>query len=162
MNQARTLDRVASAPEAALASRSDASSASDWLDLAGRILIVALFLPAGINKITGFDGTVGYIASAGLPLPLLGALLAIVVEVGGGIALLLGYRTRLATLVLAAFTVVASLTFHKFWAVPADQAMVQNLLFFKNIAVAGGLLVVASNVTARFRLDSPRRGKATN
>lgn len=150
MNQVQTLDRSAAASPLPLSSRF-----SDGLDLAGRLLIAALFLPAGISKITGFDGTIGYIASAGLPLPMVGALIAIVLEVGGSVALLLGYRTRAVALALALFTVLASLSFHAFWAVPADQVMMQKLLFFKNLAVAGGLLVLASNVTARWRLDRP-------
>ena len=87
------------------------NSAQDALSLAARILFVALFLPAGIGKLTGFDGTVGYIASVGLPLPAVGAALALVVEIAGSLALLAGYGTRIAALVLAAFTLVASFFF---------------------------------------------------
>ncbi len=155
MNQVQTLDRSAAATTVAASPLPLSSRFSDGLDLAGRLLIAALFLPAGISKLTGFDGTIGYIASAGLPLPMVGALIAIVLEVGGSVALLLGYRTRAVALALALFTVLASLSFHAFWAVPADQVMMQKLLFFKNLAVAGGLLVLASNVTARWRLDRP-------
>src|SRR5690606_23927723 len=69
--------------------------ASNTLNLLGRLGLAALFLPAGIGKITGFSGTVGYIASVGLPMATLGAILAVVVEVAGGLALLLGYKTRI-------------------------------------------------------------------
>jgi uncharacterized membrane protein YphA (DoxX/SURF4 family) len=79
-------------------------TSQDWLALAGRVLIAYLFIPAGIGKLMGFGGTVGYIASKGLPLPELGALIAIVVEVAVALALLLGWRTRAAALVLALFT----------------------------------------------------------
>ena len=122
--------------------------------LLGRLLLALLFVPAGLMKITGFSGTVGYIASVGLPLASLGAVLAIVVEVGAGLALALGWRTRWAALVLAVFTLAATVLFHNFWAMPADQAFVQQLMFFKNIAVVGGLLVVAAFGAGSLSLDA--------
>ncbi|MFT6767513.1 MAG: putative oxidoreductase [Burkholderiaceae bacterium] len=112
--------------------------------LIGRILLAALFIPAGISKIVGFDGTVGYIASVGLPLATLAAIIAVVVELIAGLALLVGYRIKLAAAVLAVFTLVATVLFHNFWAMPADQAYMQQLMFMKNIAVVGGLLLVAA------------------
>lgn len=126
------------------------------LAFAGRLLLAALFLPAGIAKITGFAGTVGYIASVGLPAATLAALAAIFVEVVGGIALVLGLGTRLAALALAFFTLVASFIFHAYWAVPADQAYVTELLFFKNIAVAGGLMVLAAWGAGGWSVDARR------
>lgn len=126
------------------------------LSLAGRLLLAALFLPAGLAKIGGFAGTVGYIASVGLPLPTLGAILAIVLEVGGGLALLLGFQVRLAALALALFTLVASVVFHAFWSMPADQVMVQQLMFFKNLAVTGGLLLMAAGGAGAWSLDARR------
>src|SRR5512133_134316 len=124
------------------------------LNFAARLLMVALFLPAGIGKLTGFAGTVGYISSVGLPLPTLGAVLALTVEIVGSLALLAGFGTRIAALVLAAFTLVASFFFHAYWAVPADQAFVTQLLFFKNIAVVGGLLALAANGAGAWSLDA--------
>jgi putative oxidoreductase len=110
--------------------------------LTGRILLAALFIPAGISKIVGFEGTVGYIASVGLPLATVAAITAIVVELIAGLALLVGYRIKLAAVILAVFTLVATVLFHNFWAMPADQAYIQQLMFMKNIAVVGGLLMV--------------------
>lgn len=124
------------------------------LSLVGRLLLALLFLPAGIGKITGFAGTVGYIASAGLPLPTVGALVAIAVEVLGGAALIVGYGTRLAALILALFTLVASFFFHAYWAVPVDQQFVTQLLFFKNIAVVGGLLTLSAWGAGAWSLDA--------
>ena len=112
--------------------------------LLGRLLIAAMFLPAGLSKLTGFAGTVGYIGSVGLPLPAVGATLAILVEILGSVALIAGYGTRAAALVLAIFTLSASYFFHPFWATPADQAFVASLLFYKNVAITGGLLVLAA------------------
>ena len=127
------------------------------LSLLGRLLLAVLFLPAGISKLTGFAGTVGYIASVGLPLPEVGAVLAIVVEVGGGVALIAGYQTRWVALALAAFTLVASVFFHAFWAAPAGQQMIPQLLFIKNIAVIGGLLTLAAWGAGGWSMDA-RRG----
>jgi len=124
--------------------------------LAARLLMVALFVPAGIGKLTGFSGTVGYIASVGLPLPTVGAVLALLVEIVGGVALLVGFGTRIAAVVLAVFTLAASVFFHAFWAVPADQAFVTQLLFYKNIAVVGGLLAIAANGAGAWSLDARR------
>lgn len=126
------------------------------LTLIGRLLLAALFLPAGVSKIGGFSGTVGYIASAGLPLPEVAAALTIVVEVGGALALILGWGTRWAALALALFTLVASVAFHNFWALPAEQVMMQQLMFFKNIAVAGGLLVLAAFGAGALSIDARR------
>jgi putative oxidoreductase len=133
------------------------NSAQDALALVARVLFVVMFLPAGIGKLTGFSGTVGYIASVGLPLPALGAAVALAVEVLGSLALLAGFGTRVAALVLAAFTLVASVFFHAYWAVPADQAFVTQLLFFKNIAIVGGLLALAANGAGRWSFDARRQ-----
>ena len=114
------------------------------LTLVGRLLLALLFLPAGIGKLTGFAGTVGYIASVGLPMPTLAAIIALIVEIAGGLALIAGFGARIAALVLAVFTLVASFFFHNYWALPADQQLIPQLLFLKNIAVVGGLLTLAA------------------
>lgn len=127
------------------------------LTLIGRLLFALMFLPAGISKIGGFAGTVGYIGSKGLPMAELGAVIAIVVEVGGALALIAGFGTRFAALALAAFTLVATFFFHNFWGVPADQAMMQQLMFYKNIAVVGGLLVLAAHGAGAWSVDARRQ-----
>ncbi|ARV18531.1 COG2259 Predicted membrane protein [Comamonadaceae bacterium] len=139
-----------------MSSSNTSTTAQNALNLAGRVLLAALFLPAGISKLTGFEGTVGYIASVGLPLPAVGAVLALLVEIVGSVALIAGFGTRIAALVLALFTLVASFFFHAFWAVPADQAFMVQLLFFKNVAVVGGLLALAANGAGGWSLDARR------
>jgi putative oxidoreductase len=126
------------------------------LSLTGRILLALLFLPAGLSKIGGFAGTAGYIASKGLPLPEVAAAIAIAIEIGGALALLAGFGTRLAALVLAVFTLVATFVFHNYWAMPADAQMMQQLMFFKNIAVVGGLLVLAAWGAGAWSVDARR------
>lgn len=133
------------------------TSIQNSLTLVGRLLFVLLFLPAGIGKLTGFSGTVGYISSVGLPFPTLGAGLALTVEILGGLALLAGFGTRIAALVLAAFTLLASFFFHNYWGVSADQAFVQQLMFFKNMAVVGGLLLLAAQGAGAWSLDARKQ-----
>jgi len=127
--------------------------AQDALALLGRILLAALFVPAGFGKISGFEGTVGYIGSVDLPLPALGAIAAIVVELGLGLLLLVGFKTRISAIVLAVFTVAAAVFFHNYWALPADKAFVNQLMFWKNIGIAGGLLAFAAFGAGRFSID---------
>jgi putative oxidoreductase len=122
--------------------------------LVGRLLLALLFVPAGLSKIGGFDGTVGYIASKGLPLPSLGAVIAILVEVGLGLALAFGFKSRASALVLAIFSVVSGIIFHNFWAMEAAQVMVNQIMFMKNLAIAGGLLGVVAWGAGAYSLDS--------
>ena len=132
------------------------SSLQNTFALIGRLLLAYFFIPSGIGKIGGFAGTVGYISSKGLPMPELGAVLAIVVEVGVAAMLLVGFQTRWAALILSVFTLAAGLLFHNYWGVPADQAMMQTLLFNKNLAIAGGLLAFAAFGAGAFSLDAKR------
>jgi putative oxidoreductase len=126
--------------------------------LVGRLMIAAIFVGSGFRKITGFDGTVGYIASKGLPLPQLAAIAAIIVELGGGILLILGWKTRWAAAAMCIFTVVAALIFHNFWAVPAEQAQNQMIHFMKNICMAGGLLYVVVFGSGALAVDAGASG----
>ena len=129
------------------------------LNLIGRLLIAALFLPAGLAKLAGFDGTVGYIESVGFPLPAVAATVALAVEILGSVALILGFQTRVTASVLAVFTMVASIFFHAFWAAAPEQAFVQQLLFFKNIGVIGGLLVLVSSGAGAWSLDAKKEAQ---
>ncbi|MEG3061191.1 MAG: DoxX family protein [Comamonas sp.] len=132
------------------------TSLQNPLALLGRILLALLFIPAGVGKLTGFAGTVAYTASAGVPVPQVAVALALLVEIVGGLALLLGWQTRWAALALALFTLGASFFFHKFWALPAEQAGMQQLLFYKNIAVAGGLFAFAAFGAGAMSVDARR------
>ena len=125
----------------------------DAVALVARILLALIFITSGFSKITGFEGTVGYIASKGLPLPQVGAIIAVAVEFLGGILLLVGYKARWAALAIAIFTVVAGIFFHNFWAVPEAQRMMQEINFNKNLAIAGGLLFVFAFGPGRYSLD---------
>lgn len=137
----------------AITQTSSTTPTQDGLALVGRIMLAALFIPAGFSKIGGFDGVVGYISSVGLPLPQAGAALAILVELVLGIALLVGFKTRLVALLIALFTLAAAFFFHNYWGMPADKAGMQQIMFWKNIAIAGGLLAFTAFGPGRFSLD---------
>ena len=110
--------------------------------LAGRVLLAAIFLLSGARKAMAYAATAGYIGSKGLPAAELLAIGAIVVELAGGVMLLVGWKTRIAAAALALFTLVATLFFHNFWAFPADQVQNQLNHFLKNLAIIGGFLYV--------------------
>jgi putative oxidoreductase len=132
------------------------ASLQNPLALAGRVLLSLMFVLAGIGKIGGFAGTAGYIASKGLPASELLTGLVILLEIGAGVALALGFLSRWAALALAAFTLIASLIFHAYWSLPADQQMAQQLMFMKNIAIIGGLLFVAAFGPGAWSVDGRR------
>jgi putative oxidoreductase len=132
------------------------SGAHDVMALIGRVLLAYLFVPAGWGKIAGFAGTVGYIASQGVPLPQVAAALAIVAELGLGLLLLVGFQTRWAALGLAIFTAVITPIFHHYWSVPDAQVMMQTLNFNKNLAIVGGLLAFAAFGAGRLSIDGKR------
>lgn len=135
------------------------SALQNPLALVGRVLLALLFVPAGLGKITGFAGSVGYATAMGMPLPTVAVAIGLVIELAGGLALLAGFGTRLAALALAVFTLAASFVFHRYWALPADQQMVQQLMFFKNVGVTGGLLAFAAFGAGAWSVDGARRAR---
>jgi putative oxidoreductase len=124
-------------------------SVAPYADVAGRVLIAVLFLLSGWGKIAGYAGTQAYMQSAGVPVGLLP--LVILVELAGGIAIIAGLYTRLAALVLAGFSIVAALLFHT----GADQ--MQQIMFMKNLGLAGGFLFLLANGAGRFSIDRLRQ-----
>ncbi len=127
------------------------------LIVVGRVLLALMFILAGWSKLTGIEGTAGYIASGGLPFATALAVIVGLLELFGGLAIAFGFQARWAALALGLFTLAASVLFHKFWAVPADQAFVQQLMFMKNLSVAGGLFTLAALGAGPVSVDA-RRG----
>lgn len=117
---------------------------TSYASLLGRFLLALMFILAGFGKLTDISGTAGYIASGGLPFPSLLAVVVGLMELLGGLALVAGWQVRWVGLVLGLFTLVASVVFHAFWAVPQAQQFVTQLLFMKNLSVAGGMFLVAA------------------
>jgi putative oxidoreductase len=119
----------------------------------GRALLSAIFLASVIGKLQAPAGTIGYIASAGLPFPEFAYALAVVIELVGGLALLVGFKTRIAAGALAIFSLATAIGFHSNFA-----DLNQFIHFFKNVAIAGGLLQVVAFGAGAFSLDAYRRG----
>lgn len=117
-----------------------------WVLVAGRLLMAVIFVAAGAGKIANFAGTQGYMESMGIP----GVLLPLVIltELGGGLAVLLGYRVRLVSILLAGFCVVSGIVFHHNF---ADQT--QMIMFMKNLAMAGGFLTLFVSGAGTISLD---------
>lgn len=113
---------------------------------AGRIIIGAFFVLAGISKVFDIAGTAAYIESVGLPMSTILALLGIVIEIGFGGMLLVGYKAQYAALCLAIFTLIVSVLFHGpgMW----SENPMQQMFFMKNMAIMGGLLFIAAHIGA--------------
>jgi putative oxidoreductase len=127
-----------------------------FLPLLGRILLGAPFVMSGLGKLGAYAATVGYITAVGLPVPPLAFIASVVIELGGGLLLLSGYRVRFASLVLAMFCVATAVFFHRNF---ADQNMMIH--FLKNVMMAGGLLQIAYFGAGAFSLDE-RSGRAAS
>ncbi|WP_417516511.1 DoxX family protein [Minwuia sp.] len=120
-------------------------------DLIGRVLLSVMFILGGIQKIGGYDGAAGYMESAGVPAILLP--LVIILELGGGVLLLIGFQTRIVAFLLGGFCVIAAIIFHSDF----SQQM-QMILFMKNLAIAGGMGVVFAHGAGALSIDG-RRGR---
>ncbi len=118
---------------------------------AGRILISLIFVISGLNKITNFTDTQGWMESMGVPGMLLP--LVIAVEVLGGLAVILGWHTRLAAFLLAGFSLLSAVLFHANF---GDQT--QMIMFMKNLALAGGFLMIVSHGAGPWSIDNISRG----
>jgi len=121
----------------------------------GRFFLALLFLGSGLSKLGAADATIGYIASVGLPFAGLVYALTLIVEVGGGLLLLIGFQTRAIAAILGLFTLAAAVTFHSNF---ADQN--QMIHFMKNLAIIGGLLQIAAMGAGQLSLDARRERKA--
>lgn len=125
-----------------------------WGPLGGRILLALIFLMSGYGKITGFEGTVGYIASKGLPLPQVAAAVSAAVELVSSILLIVGWQARWAATALLLFTIPATFIFHNFWAADAAQVQNQTIHFMKNLCIMGGMLYVMAYGAGPLSVDN--------
>jgi len=117
-----------------------------YLNLIGRLLLAQIFIIAGIGKIFGYAGTMAYMNSMGVPGVLLPLVIAL--EIGGGLALVIGWQTRWVAYALAIFSILAALIFHHDFADP-----MQKINFMKNLAIAGGFLILAASGPGALSLD---------
>jgi putative oxidoreductase len=121
--------------------------------LLGRILLAGMFLWSGVGKITAYDATAGYMATAHLPLIPVLLPLTILVEIGGALLLIVGWKARWAALALCAFTLLTAVLMHNFWAAPPAEAMMQTIQFAKNITICGGMLMLFAAGPGRYSVD---------
>lgn len=127
---------------------SSQSGSQDALALAARLLLAALFILAGVNKVGGAEGTIGYIASVGLPFPEVVFAGTVALEIIGGLFLAVGLKTRYAAGALGLFSIACAIVFHNDF---ADQ--MQMTSFLKNLAIGGGMFAIAAFGPGRFALD---------
>lgn len=124
----------------------------DEVILVARILLVLLFLIFGLDKITGFSGTVGYMAHSGLPLPWAAAVVAIVIEFFVSIVLVIGVYTRPLALVMALYTLATAVIGHPYWSMTGMAAFQAEINFFKNVSIVGGFLLLYVTGPGRYAL----------
>ncbi|MEX5341426.1 DoxX family protein [Pseudomonas sp. I2] len=125
----------------------------DLIILIARVLLMILFIMSGWSKLTGFEGTVGYMTSLGAPVPMLAAAIAVIMEFAVGILLILGFYTRPLAFLFALFVVGTALLGHPFWNMVDPERSANMTQFFKNLSIVGGLLLLALTGAGRFSLD---------
>lgn len=136
-----------------------ANSSGGVVPLLGRILISSVFILSGISKITSFSMEEGYVVSRHLPLPAVALIIALIIELAGGIAILLGLFTRVASWILFIYLIPTTFLFHNFWAMSGADKYDNTIHFEKNLAIMGGLLILAAMGGGTLSVDSSRAGK---
>ncbi len=128
-------------------------NAAPQMMLIGRILLATIFLVAGIRKLMGVAATTGYMTKLGFPMPEVMVWVAILIEIGGALALIAGWQTRRAAWLMIVFTAIATLMAHRFWEFDAAQYANQMNHFLKNVAIIGGMLYIAAFGPGRISVD---------
>ncbi len=121
--------------------------------LIARILMMILFVMFGWAKMTGFSGTVAYMASTGAPVPTISAMIAVVMEFGVGIALVVGFYTRPLAVLLALYTLGTAIIGHHFWNMTGAEQYANMINFYKNISIIGGLLLLVVTGPGKYSFD---------
>jgi putative oxidoreductase len=131
-----------------------------WLTLAGRLLLASIFIVSGLRKIGDMAGVAAYMANNGVPMPNLLLPPAIVLELGGGLLLAVGFLTRLSAFALLVWTCVLAVIFHPFWSADPKAYGLQLNLFLFHLETAGGLVYMIAFGSGRFSVDHLRGGKS--
>jgi putative oxidoreductase len=133
---------------------------TNFVVVLGRILIALIFVRAGINKLGAIDPTAAEMAKAGIPLSNLLVYGAILIELGGGLMLMIGLFARWVALALFFYTMTLALIFHAYWNAPAAQARLQASIFFSHLSMMGGMLMVVAFGAGALSVDALLRRKA--
>lgn len=131
------------------------------LALVARLSISLIFVLSGFSKITGWSDTAAYMVSKGMTAVPLFLALAIFIELGAGMMVMLGYRARLGALALIIFVIPTTIIFHNFWALQASEQQLQMIMFLKNLSILGGLLMIVAYGAGKFSLDGRRASVTT-
>ncbi|MGA8873263.1 MAG: DoxX family protein [Candidatus Acidiferrales bacterium] len=137
-----------------------ANSSGGIVPLIGRILLSAVFIIAGFGKITGFSGEEMFVASKHLPLPAVALGIALVIELVGGLAILAGFYTRFTAWIVFLYMIPTTFLFHNFWAMQGADRLNNTLHFEKNLAIMGGLLILATFGPGSMSVDGARAPKS--
>lgn len=132
-----------------------ADRAARLTPLPARLFLAAIFIWSGTGKISGWEQTAGYMGSRGIPLITFFLIMAILFEIGGGLSILLGIKARLGALALIIFMVPTTLIFHSYWTYPLEEQFMQTIMFMKNLAIIGGLLMVFRFGAGEYSFDGP-------
>jgi len=130
------------------------NSSNPALPLIGRILLGVIFFVSGLFKVAGYSQIVAYAATKGLPLASVAIALAAALEIIGGIAVLAGFKARIAAWVLFLYLIPTTFLFHNFWALHGMEQQDNMVHFMKNLAIMGGLLFLAGSGPGQYSLDS--------
>ena len=131
-------------------------SSSSFTPLAGRILMSVMFLVSGFFKIGGYTQMVGYATAKGLPMASVAIACAAVLELAGGLAILAGFQTKIAAWLLFLYLIPVTFLFHNFWALQGAEQQNNMIHFLKNVAIMGGLVILAANGPGPYSVDHSR------
>src|SRR5580693_4383475 len=123
-------------------------------DPLARILISAIFLNAGITKLMHFDSIAHVLAARGIPLATVASAIAILIELGGAIMIIIGWQTKLAAAVQFVYLIPVTVMYHNFWAAPPQMHEMQLVNFLKNLGIMGGLLILATRGAGASSVDA--------
>ena len=136
------------------------NSSNSLVPLFGRILLSAVFIMGGIGKITGFSFEESMVAAKHLPLPAVALGIALIIELVGGLAILAGLFTRLTAWIVFLYMIPTTFLFHNFWAMQGADRIDTMIHFEKNLAIMGGLLLLAAFGPGAYSIDSARARRA--
>jgi putative oxidoreductase len=132
------------------------NSSTSIVPLIGRILLSVVFIFGGIGKILGFSMEEGFIAAKHLPLPAVALGIAMIIELAGGLAILAGLHTKFAAWIVFLYMIPITFLFHNFWAMQGPDRLANMIHFEKNLAIMGGLLILATFGAGAYSVDSAR------
>jgi len=137
-----------------------ANSPGSAVKLIGRILLSAVFIGSGLSKVMAFSMMTGYVAAKGLPMPAVALGIAAAVEILGGLAVLVGFKTTIASWILFLYVIPTTFLFHNFWALQGMEKMDNQAHFMKNLAIMGGLLILAASGAGGYAVDARKTATA--